>query len=345
MWQYHRYLPIRDTRHVLTLGEGATPLVQLDDGPFLKMEQLNPSGSYKDRFANCAVSWMREEGLSSCLATSSGNTGSALAAYCARAGIPCHIFLVETTPAGKAVQMLAYGAVLKRVRGFGLDPAASRYVMELLQKEAPARRAALQISAFTFSPQGMDGVKSIAYEIADDLGDVDDVFVPIGGGGLLTAIARGFAEYFREGRISRLPRVHAVQPQGCSTVAGPLDRGECQAVEVECTSVISGLQVPNVIDAQFALDAVLETGGSGQSVSDPEIFSAQETLFTQGVYCEPAGATAYAGYLKARSSGSVSASSRAVCIVTGHGFKDLGSVERAVSSRAIPMVDLDRLLD
>lgn len=345
MWKYHRYLPVRDTRHVLTLGEGATPLVPLDGGPFLKMEQLNPSGSYKDRFASSAVSWMREQGLSSCLATSSGNTGSALAAYCARAGIPCHIFLVETTPAGKAVQMLAYGAVLKRVRGFGLDPAASRDVMERLQREAPARGAALQISAFTFSPEGMDGVKTIGYEIADDLDDVDDVFVPIGGGGLLTAIARGFDDYFREGRIPRVPRIHAVQPRGCATVTGPLDRGEPQAVEVECTSVISGLQVPNVIDAQLALDVVLETGGSGQSVSDQEVFRAQEALFSRGVYCEPAGATAYAGYVKARSEESVPASSRAVCIVTGHGFKDLGSVERAVSSRSIPMVELDRLLD
>ena len=345
MWKYHRHLPVRDTRHILTLGEGATPLVQLDHGLYLKMEQLNPSGSYKDRFASSAVSWMREQGLKSCLATSSGNTGSALAAYCARAGIPCHIFLVETTPAGKAVQMLAYGAVLKRVRGFGLDPAASRDVMERLQREAPARSAALQISAFTFSPEGMDGVKTIGYEIADDLDDVDDVFVPIGGGGLLTAIARGFADYFREGQIPRVPRIHAVQPRGCATVTGPLDRGQTQAVEVECTSVISGLQVPNVIDAQLALDIVLETGGSGQSVSDREVFRAQETLFSRGVYCEPAGATAYAGYLKARSGGAVSASSRAVCIVTGHGFKDLGSVERAVRSRSIPIVELDRLLD
>ena len=95
----------------------------------------------------------------------------------------------------------------------------------------------------------------------------------------------------------------------------------------------------------MALDIVLETGGSGQSVSDREVFSAQETLFSRGVYCEPAGATAYAGYLKARSEGLVSASRRAVCIVTGHGFKDLDSVERAVSSRSIPMVELDRLLD
>ena len=136
-----------------------------------------------------------------------------------------------------------------------------------------------------------------------------------------------------------------MQPRGCATVTGPLDRGESQAVEVECTSVISGLQVPNVIDAQFALDAVLETGGSGQSVSDQEVFSAQEMLFARGVYCEPAGATAYAGYLRARADGLVGASDHAVCIVTGHGFKDLGSVERAVSSRSIPMVELDRLLD
>ena len=345
MWKYHCYLPVQDTSNIVTLGEGATPLIELEDRLFLKMEQLNPSGSYKDRFASSAVSWMKEQGLNSCLATSSGNTGSALAAYCARAGIPCQVFLVETTPAGKAFQMLAYGAILKRVRGFGLDPNISQQVIDVLSQEAPKRRSSLQISAFTYSPKGMAGVKSIAYEIAEEPVNAEDIFVPVGGGGLLTAIVQGFSDIVQEGGLRRLPRVHAVQPRGCATVTGPLEQEQLKAVAIECTSAISGLQVPNIIDAQMALEAVLKTGGSGYSVSDEEVFSAQQDLFSRGVYCEPAGATSFAGYLKARSTGALSHNADVICIVTGHGFKDLGSVTEMVNKVSIPTVEPDQLMN
>ncbi len=344
MWKYAELLPLGDPSHILTLGEGNTPVCELGRNLYLKLEQLNPTGSYKDRFASCAVSCMQEQDKRVCLATSSGNTGSALAAYCARAGIPCEVFLIETTPAGKTVQMLAYGAKLRRVRGFGLSAEVTEQVMDLLRERADKQGAALQISAFTYSPDGMDGVKSIAYELADSLGEIDDVFVPVGGGGLLTAIFRGFSDFLNAGKIRQLPRIHAVQPEGCATVTKPLLRGESKAVAVQCTSMISGLQVPSLIDAQAALEAVRNTQGTGQTLSDSAIYSAQRDLVQQGIYCEPAGATAYAGYVQALEQEILTPSQRSVCIVTGHGFKDLESVERIGSGSQIEEIDLQDLL-
>ena len=344
MWKYAEFLPLEDPSHILSLGEGNTPVCELKPNLYLKLEQLNPTGSYKDRFASCAVSCMREQGKRVCLATSSGNTGSALAAYCARAGIPCDIFLIETTPAGKTVQMLAYGATLMRVRGFGLSAELTEQVMNLLRERAVQQGAALQISAFTYSPDGMDGVKSIAYELADAPGEIDHVFVPVGGGGLLTAIFRGFSDFLKAGKIRKLPRIHAVQPEGCATVTEPLQRGKSEAVAVECTSMISGLQVPSLIDAQAALESVQTTQGSGQTLSDSAIYDAQRDLVQQGIYCEPAGATAYGGYVQALERGVLSTSQRSVCIVTGNGFKDLESVESIGSNSQIEEIGLQDLM-
>lgn len=205
----------------------------------------------------------------------SGNTGSALAAYCARARIPCHILVMETAPHGKLLQMLAYGASVRRIRGLGLSPAASARLSEALREKTASTSAQFFLSAFTYSPFGMEGVKTIAYELIDGFDFIEHVFVPVGGGGLLTAVFRGFQEIFRAGKTRSMPRIHAVQPEGCATVTGPLCRGELAAISVSCTSAISGLQVPAVFDGHFALTAVRATGGSGQSVSDAAIYSAQ----------------------------------------------------------------------
>ena len=98
MWRHFQSLPIKNRSHVVTLGEGSTPVFEISRNVFLKLEQLNPTGSYKDRFASCAVSWMKETGKTRCVATSSGNTGAAVAAYCSRAHMPCEMFVLEHTP-------------------------------------------------------------------------------------------------------------------------------------------------------------------------------------------------------------------------------------------------------
>ncbi|HWB54905.1 MAG TPA: pyridoxal-phosphate dependent enzyme, partial [Tepidisphaeraceae bacterium] len=187
----------------LSLGEGHTPLVRSRHiGPslglkhlYFKLEGVNPTGSYKDRFAAAAVSDMMSKGKRRCVATSSGNTGAALAAYCAAAGLKCEIAVVETAPPEKLAQMRAYGANVFKVKGFGVSPEITQKAFDLIHERASAPDAELQISAFKFSPVGMAGVKTISYEIAKELdNNIDRVFVPAGGGGLTLAVARGFED-------------------------------------------------------------------------------------------------------------------------------------------------------
>lgn len=329
----------------VTLGEGDTPLLLSKRiGPsaglsrlYLKFEGSNPTGSYKDRFAAMAVSDMLASGRTRCVATSSGNTGAALAAYCAAAGITCEIAVVETAPESKLRQMLAYGARIYRVRGFGLDADITRRTFERLRRRGESPDAALQISAYHYSPVGMTGVQSIAYELAEQLEcDIDHVFCPAGGGGLTLAVARGFES------LGRAARVACVQPAGNDTIAGPLRNGESWARNVVCTSQISGLQVPGVIDGNETLPACRRSGGNGHVVSDDAVWEAQARLSREeGAFCEPAGATALAGALQAARKGEIASDAVVVCLVTGSGFKDVASVDRMVSGSAVPLVDVD----
>ena len=167
----------------LSLGEGQTPLVRSRYiGPtlgmknlFFKLESLNPTGSYKDRFAALAIAGLVHNGSQVCLATSSGNTGAALAAYAAAARLSCHIAVVDGAPMGKLKQMQAYGAKLWMVHDFGHDDLQSRRVFADLQTLAQHHQTQVQISAFSYSPFGMQGVQTIAYEIAEELPAVQHV--------------------------------------------------------------------------------------------------------------------------------------------------------------------------
>ena len=222
----------------ISLGEGSTPLIRSQViGPqaglqnlFFKLESTNPTGSFKDRFAAAAISHMRAAGCSRCLATSSGNTGSAVAAYAAAAQLDCHIAVVETAPQGKLQQMMAYGANVFRIRGFGLDPALSVSTFQTLQRLGQQPDAALQISSYIYSAAGMTGVETISFELhAQQELPIEHVFCPAGGGGLCVAVARGFATLARVGERPQGPAVHCVQPEGNDTMAGPLRRGAAEA--------------------------------------------------------------------------------------------------------------------
>lgn len=253
----------------VTLGEGDTPLIRSRKiGPaaglsnlYFKLEHGNPSGSYKDRFAFTAVSHMVAQGKTRCIATSSGNTGAALAAYCAAAGIECHIAIVEGAPLGKLKQMLAYGARIARVRGFGTDPDITLDVLHRLQTLASRPDSALQVSAFVYSPAGMSGVQTVSFELAEQSSEsIDHVFCPAGGGGLCVAAARGFQQLVESGQLHRCPAVECVQPEGNNTIAGPLRDGQLKAQSVNCTTHVSGLQVASVIDGDLAVTECRATG-------------------------------------------------------------------------------------
>ena len=331
----------------LSLGEGRTPLIPSRRiGPSLgatrlmfKIEGGNPSGSYKDRFAASQVGWMLEQGAPACVATSSGNTGAALAAYAARAALPCYIVVTPDIPAGKLTQMQAHGAHVLAVPEFVTSPAVTETVFGDLASLAREANIPLVVSAYKYSPEGMAGVESLGVEIVEQAPEgVDHVFVPVGGGGLFAAVCRGIA------RAGGKARVHAVQPAGCSTVVAAFERGDDEIRPVQAATKISGLSVPTNIDGSLALGLLRERGGRGVAVTDEEIYRAQGRLFAEeGVNVEPAGATALAGFLKAWEQGWIGAGERCVCVATGHGFKDPAAIARLASSGELPLVAADSL--
>lgn len=337
----------------LTLGEGDTPLVRSRRlGPsvglpnlYFKLEFTNPSGSYKDRFAVMAIADMVARGKTTCIATSSGNTGASLAAYCALAGLKCEIAIVEAAPEGKLQQMLAYGATLYKVRGFGVDSDVSDRVFRCLKTLSARPEAEMQISAFHYSPVGMTGVYTLAYELDEQApAPWDHVFCMAGGGGLTLAVSRGFAHLLETGRLARMPHVECVQPAGNNTIAGPLREGKDFAEATRCTSRISGLQVPNVIDGNEVIAALRVHGGTGHLVSDELVWETQKRLAREeGIFAEPAGATAVAGCLQAASQGLLDPRAHVVCLVTGSAFKDPTALEAMTRDSSCPLIEVAEL--
>lgn len=349
IWRWNSRIDAVPEAAQITLGEGDTPLLRSRSiGPaaglpnlYFKLETVNPSGSYKDRFAFAAISHMVAAGKRHCVATSSGNTGAALAAYCAAAGIECRIAVVEGAPTGKLKQMMAYGARIARIRKFGTDAAVTSDVFRRLQALGQRPDTSMQISAFVFSPQGMSGVQTVAFELAEQLPDgPDHVFCPAGGGGLCVAMARGFQQLRNDGKIKGVPAVECVQPEGNNTIAGPLQNGEATAKDTVCTTRVSGLQVANVVDGNLVIQECRPTGGTGHLVSDNAVWEVQRRLAREeGIFSEPAGATALAGALQAAEQGHIRRDAVIVCMITGSGFKDEGSVDLMNGDTDCPMLD------
>ncbi|RIK72172.1 MAG: threonine synthase [Planctomycetota bacterium] len=356
VWDFADALPTVEPSCRVTLGEGNTPLVRSRRiGPavgahqlYFKLESCNPTGSFKDRFAAVAVSSMLAAGKTRCIASSSGNSGAALAAYCAAAGLACEIALVETAPDGKLLQMAAYGAVLRRIRGFGIDPDITRAACARLQDLGNASDAALQITAYRYSPTAMRGVETISHELHEAAAQVGrqfaHVFAPAGGGGLALAIARRFDQLRAGSRGVGTPSINVVQPCGNDTMATPLRLGHDRAREATCSTAVTGLQVPAVLDGDEVIAACRRVGGNGYVVSDEAIWAMQARLASEeGVFCEPAAAASVCGAVDALARREIPPDAPIVCIVTGCGFKDLISLERIARRRPCPTIELSSL--
>jgi threonine synthase len=334
--KYLDYLPLDSVPNTGSLGEGNTPLVKSSymgtavgiPNLFFKSEHMNPTGSFKDRFAAVEVALMRQAGIKSFIATSSGNTGSALAAYSARHDIKCRIFVNEITPVNKLTQMLLYGAKLFRVKGFGISEEKSRFIFQRLRSLSEECETRLVISAYEYCWAGMEGVKTIAYELVEQMNGVPNlIFVPVGGGGLLTAIWRGFVDLKTQNIISVVPRIVAVQPRLNDT-----------------TTAISGLAVQVDIDATRALQSVRRSKGFGVLVPDSGSLAAQQELsIREGLYVEPAGAVSVAGFLEAVTQRLVAPHEKVVCILSGHGFKDPASASLMADKSDVEEIDLNQL--
>ena len=353
MWNFSQALPVIATEHIATLGEGNTPLVRSTrigeslglKRLYFKVETQNPTGSYKDRFASVATSLMLQEGKRRMIATSSGNTGSSLAAYAAHFGLELDLYVLENAPEEKLLQAQAFGASIFRVRGFGISTEITAQVFKNLGLKSQKENAVLLVSAVCLCPREMQGVKTIAYEINRHLGEgPHHLFVPVGGGGLFLSCYQGMQDELKSRRICRMPKCHPVQPQGCATVVGPLSRGSTRAEAVQCTSQISGLQVASLLDAQAVVEKTLLSGGQGQMVSDESIYLWHQRLIREeGIYAEPAGAASLAGLAAAVEREQVQAEELVVCLVTGSGFKDGPSMRAAVADLAIPTMNIEAI--
>jgi threonine synthase len=332
IWRYRRFLPVSADSEPVTLGEGATPTLQtrrLDPsgGLLLKNETVNPTGSFKDRPVAVAATVARELGLSGLVCASTGNTGVAVAAYAARAGLPAACVVPEATPAAKTAQIGAVGARIVRVRGNYSDAYA-------LARAAESYGWANLTSTY-INPYMLEGDKTVAYEIFEQLGKriPDWVVVPVGAGPLLAAIHKGFEELGVSG-----PRMVAAQAAACAPVVSAFESGAKEVsewehfVETAASSIADPLRgYPE--DGTRTLSVVRQSGGTAIAVSEEETRQATiELARSEGLLVEPGAAVAVAAYRKLAAQAVVSTGERAVVVLTGHGLKDPDALRSAAGS-------------
>ena len=342
IWRYHSCLPKVDPKSIVSLGEGNTPLLPLTSLAAelgiatlaAKAEHMNPTGSFKDRIASVAMSLVVERGLAGCLGTSSGNGGAAIAAYAARARRRSVLFTLADIPAEKLRQIRALGADVNRLEGMEFADNVWALV-EAVPSLARSHGYLPFITAFRYMPEAMEGAKTIAFELAVAIPQATAVYVPIGGGGLLTAIHQGYVDVCDHFSLA-LPRLVGVQPSGCATMSRAL-RNEEPVVDQVLTT-ISGLQVAVLLDADGVTEAVRESGGHAVVVDDPEIWEAQHLLAREGLLVEPAGATALAGALADVRAGRLAADDQVVVVLSGAGWKDGSALNRLAGSDEIPTI-------
>lgn len=323
-------LPVR----LVTLGEMGTPLLTLericDTGVYAKAEWCNPTGSFKDRGAAMAMSWTVALGARSVVAASTGNNAASVAAYAARAGLPCVLFVPAGTSDAKVVQAIAAGASLLEVDGSFSD------CHRLAQRFADETPDATNLTSTYASPLMTEAHKSIAYELVDDLGTAPgSVVIPLGAGPMLAGIVKGFEELARAGRIPAPPMPVGVQATGCSPIVEAFEhqRAEVLAWEPPATTVAASIADPLTGYAGHGtrtLALLRRHGGTAIAVDDAGILEAARDLGTgEGVVCEPAAAATLAAL---RRHGGLPRP--CVLVLSGHGLKDPAALAQGAGPRA-----------
>jgi threonine synthase len=341
MWAYASLLPIADRKAMISLGEGNTPLLRAErlaarlglESLYLKDETRNPTGSFKDRMLAVGIARALELGKDTLGVQSSGNVAAAAAAYAAKAGITAKIFLPRTAPEEKVTQILMYGADL-----FCIDHTSSIQIFDLLLWACEEFGWYLCSTGALYNPFTLEGAKTIAYEIAEQLAfDLPDwLIVPVGGGGNIGSLWRGFQDLRELGLVDRLPRMAGVQAAGCAPIveAIRLNRTVQEALTWRWPSVetIAGAIADDVVfDAHIALPAVRESHGTAVAVTDEEALAMEGLLATlEGIFVEPASATTLAAVRQLVTTGQLGRRDRVCCLLTGLGFKDMASARRLV---------------
>lgn len=320
LWRYRAALAA-DVADPISLGEGGTPLVRRAWGvgsPLFKCEWFAPTGSFKDRGASVMLSVLREQGVTRVIEDSSGNGGAAIAGYGAAGGLDVTVFAPASTSPAKLVQARAYGATIELVEG----------PREASQSAAIAASEAVGgfYASHNWQPFFLEGVKTLAYEIWEDLGfrAPDAVVLPVGAGSGLLGCAFGFAELFSAGSIDRVPRLYAAQPLNCSPIDAAYLQGAEAAAEPErpvTPTIAEGTAIRHPIRLREILAAIRDSGGGTAAIPEAGIGAAHTRLARAGLYVEPTSATAVAAYEDLVARGEILPVETTVVVLTGAGLK------------------------
>ncbi len=337
--RYRNRLPVSANTRIISLNEGNTPMIQLQNIPkmlgkevdiYVKFEGLNPTGSFKDRGMTMAVTKAVEEGSQAIICASTGNTSAAAAAYAARAGIKAFVLIPDGKIAlGKLAQTLMYNATIIQING-NFDQG-----MELVKEVANHAPVTIVNS---INPFRLEGQKTAAFEIVDDLGFAPDYHcLPVGNAGNISAYWKGYKEYALDRVCGNRPIMCGYQAAGAAPfLAGhPIENPE---------TVATAIRIGNPQSWALAWAAQQESGGWFDKFSDEDILVAQKMLSQyEGVFCEPASATSLAGAMQDIKSGKIPEGSKIVCTLTGNGIKDPEiAMQQCLDSKPVTIdADLD----
>lgn len=342
--EYRKFLPVTAATPVVTLGEGNTPLIQASRlarkiAPgidlYLKYEGVNPTGSFKDRGMTMAISKALEEGAQAVMCASTGNTSASAAAYGARAGLSVYVLIPAGKIAlGKLSQAMMHQATVIQVEG-NFDQALA--IVKELSETCPV------VLVNSINPFRIEGQKTAAMEVCDQLGDAPSIHVlPVGNAGNITAYWKGYREYRAANQINRVPRMIGFQAAG----AAPIVLGR---IVDEPQTVATAIRIGNPASWRGALQTVEESSGMIDMVTDQDILAAYALVAAEeGVFCEPASAASVAGVVKMSRTGQLKEGETIVCTLTGHGLKDADtaiSISRQPQTVKATRDDVARLLN
>ncbi len=327
VWRYRPLMPIHETAKLVTLGEGGTGLhrsqrlgKELDlENIYIKNEGENPTGSFKDRGMTVGVTKAVELGVRHVICASTGNTSASLAAYAARAGIKCTVLIPSGKIAyGKLSQAMIHGAKVLQVKG-NFDQA-----LEFVFKLAEKHKDIYLLNSI--NPFRIEGQKSLGYEIIEQLNNEspDRIIIPVGNAGNISAVWKGFTEFYKLGYIKKLPKMTGIQATGSAPIAQAIKNNSDKIIPVENPETIAtAIRIGAPVSWKKAVNAINESKGTAETVTDDEILDAQKILARiEGIFVEPASASSIAGLRKLVKNGLISKDERVVCITTGHGLKD-----------------------
>lgn len=323
--KYSKYLKVEDKSKIVTMNEGNTLFLKLKNLPkalgiknaniYVKFEGLNPTGSFKDRGMTMAVTKANETGSKAVICASTGNTSASAAAYAAVAGMKAYVLIPDRKIAlGKLAQAIIYGANVIAIDGNFDD--ALNMVIQLSKTEAVTL-------VNSINPFRLQGQKTAAFEICDDLGRAPDyLMLPVGNAGNISAYWMGFKEYYENKEVSNLPKMTGFQAEGAAPIVE-------NRIFPHPETVATAIRIGNPASWKLAVAARDESNGSIDKVSDEEILSAQKLLASEdGIFAEPASCASIAGLIKITKQNNLPSDRQLdiVCVLTGNGLKDTSVV-------------------